>query len=152
MSGSKRKSSYRKGVSSNYDQIDPDIVDGDCIVRILANRGSNQFDIQFPNTLGSKICILPNRFRNLIWIKRNDFVVVSSTSSSADDPDCNFEIKHILNKDNIKHLKSIGKWPPDFLNLNENVPNDTQDDLMPGYSPHEEIDPSYEISENTLET
>ena len=82
-----------------------------------------------------ELAIMPTKFKNVIWVKRGDFVIVSSgdkesvsveggvvgvgggggvPSSSAKKGKADkvkFFIKCILNKDQIKHLKAIKKWP-----------------------------------------
>ena len=75
MSGSKRNSQYRKGATSDFLRDDIELTDGDLIAQVVSSKGSNLFDIRVPGG-GQGLAMLPNRFRNLIWIKRNDFVVV----------------------------------------------------------------------------
>ena len=57
MSGSKRKSGYRKNVTKSYDDDIPELVEGvDIIAKVKANRGSNLFDVEIPSvsiTVGS---------------------------------------------------------------------------------------------------
>lgn len=145
MSGSKRKSSYRKGVVKSYDeQSDQELGEGDVVAQIISNRGANMFDVQIPDFVDLRVALLPNKYKNLIWIKRNDYVVINSVSSSDSAGDF-YEIKQILNKDNIKYIKSINKWPSCFADnskshIADNVATSSPqrtvelDDLMPGYS------------------
>ena len=135
MSGSKRKSQYRKSVTTNYLQTDITLNEGDDIARIICSRGANLFEIELSNELKNGLGLLPNKFRNLIWIKRNDFVIVTITSQ----PDSNesvtdvpakssgtesqlsmkrYEVKEILNAEHIKHLKSSNQWPSKFKDMN----------------------------------
>ena len=134
MSGSKRKSQYRKSVTTNYLQTDITLNEGDDIARIICSRGANLFEIELSNELKNGLGLLPNKFRNLIWIKRNDFVIVTITSQ----PDSNesvtdvpakssgtesqlsmkrYEVKEILNAEHIKHLKSSNQWPSKFKDI-----------------------------------
>jgi probable RNA-binding protein EIF1AD len=143
MSGSKRNSQYRKGATSDFLRDDIELTAGDLIAQVVCSKGSNLFDIRVSG--GEQgLAILPNRFRNLIWIKRNDFVVVvasmgsttmtTSTAAvissetngeSAEIPHVfdlpsppssskKFEVKEILNKGHIKQLKAQKKWPVEF--------------------------------------
>jgi probable RNA-binding protein EIF1AD len=147
MSGSKRKSQYRKSVTTNYLQTNITLEEGDEIARIICSRGANLFEIEISNDLKNGLGLLPNKFRNLIWIKRNDFVIVTITSqpdnnevvteapaksSGADSQSSmkRYEVKEILNAEHIKHLKSSNQWPSKFKDLNfgtgvkaaENIP------------------------------
>lgn len=121
MSGSKRKSGYRKNVISTYDDGVPSLVDGvDIIAKIKSNRGSNLFDVEIPNYSvdGAGKCIehvaiLPNKFKNLIWIKRNDYVIIQNINNLSTNTQ-QYDIKNILKREHIKHYKSAGKWPSQF--------------------------------------
>lgn len=162
MSGSKRKSQYRKSVTTNYLQTNTTLEEGDEIARIICSRGANLFEIEISDDLKNGLGLLPNKFRNLIWIKRNDFVVVTITSQ----PDNNevvtdapakssgaesqssmkrYEVKEILNAEHIKHLKSSNQWPSKFKDLNfgtgvkaaENIPY-PEDDMIDASEGEEE--------------
>jgi probable RNA-binding protein EIF1AD len=86
-----------------------------------------------------QLAILPTKFRKLVWVKRNDYVIVETGSnSSPEEPSLannsqtgdgsaggggggggiRYIISHILYKDQIKHLKAEGYWPshdPEFV-------------------------------------
>ena len=133
MSGSKRKSQYRKSVTTNYLHTNISLEEGDDIAKIVCSRGANLFEIEVSKEEKNGLGLLPNKFRNLIWIKRNDFVIVTITSEaeSADTTSAEsssassalreeqtalkrFEIKEILNLDHIKSLKLSNNWPEKF--------------------------------------
>ena len=89
MSGSGRKSQYRKSVTSTYlleDERTPQ--DHEYIVSIVANRGDSTFAIQFPTTTSSssealntsELANLPKKFNKLIWIKTGDHVIVEDNA------------------------------------------------------------------------
>jgi probable RNA-binding protein EIF1AD len=80
-------------------------------------------------TPSPQLAFLPTKFRKLVWIKRNDFVIVEC-GDEKDEEDSNAEkdkkekdsssgggfryvITHILYKDQVKHIKSKGLWPAD---------------------------------------
>ena len=156
MSGSKRKSQYRKSVTTNYLHTNIALNEGDYIAKIICSRGANLFEIEVSENEKNGLGLLPNKFRNLIWIKRNDFVIVTTTTSDADntevlsDPSAKavgsdqqsslkrFEIKEILNAEHIKHLRSSNQWPIKFKDLNSGTgvkvadlvsyPDDNMDD------------------------
>ena len=118
-----------------------------------------------------ELAILPNKFKNVIWVKRGDFVIVSSgnesTSATAGD-DTNrggrkekgdkvkFFIRCILNRDQIKHLKAIKKWPgqEDSHDATASIAGSNvidglfSDDLMPGYHATQEYEGEQEEEED----
>lgn len=112
MSGAKRRSQYRKNVTTEFLSGDIEPKDGELIAKIVGNRGGSIFDVELENG-ASSAAFMPNRFKNMIWVKRNDFVIVVGTQSE-DDKAVDFEISHILSGDNIKYLVSIEKWPSLF--------------------------------------
>jgi probable RNA-binding protein EIF1AD len=156
MSGSKRKSQYRKSVTTNYLHTNITLEEGDYIAKIICSRGANLFEIEVSENEKNGLGLLPNKFRNLIWIKRNDFVIVTTTTSDVEsvevipDPSAKFvgsdqqsslkrfEIKEILNAEHIKHLRSSNQWPMKFKDLNSGTgvkvaelvtyPDDNMDD------------------------
>ena len=130
MSGAKRASKYRKSVTDEYINSFPEPETDEVIARVRGTRGANIFEVELVESSGGagaqvvELALLPNRFRNVIWVKRNDYLIVKnvtggntddSSSSSAIDGGgsggVQFEVQHVLSKDQIKHLKSIGKWP-----------------------------------------
>ena len=74
----------------------------------------------------TQLAFLPTKFKKLIWIKRNDFVIVECGDEEAEEIQQKFEkdsssggggfryaITHILYKDQVKHIKAKGLWPMD---------------------------------------
>lgn len=75
----------------------------------------------------TQLAFLPTKFKKLIWIKRNDFVIVecgdketeeihhqkAEIDSSSGGGGFRYAITHILYKDQVKHIKSKGLWPSD---------------------------------------
>jgi probable RNA-binding protein EIF1AD len=133
MSGSKRQSGYRKGVTKGYDEI-PELTADDRIAQVVANKGANIFEIKLPDNETNLLAVLPNKFKNLIWIKRNDYIIVTLSSTTAEgtssatakssssassttttaDRIISCDIKFILSKELIKHFKTSGQWPVQF--------------------------------------
>ncbi len=72
-----------------------------------------------------QLAFLPTKFRKLVWIKRNDFVIVqcgeeedTNEQSGQGQKDAGgsgfrYVITHILYKDQVKHIKTKGLWPED---------------------------------------
>ena len=99
---------------------------------------------------------MPNKFKNLIWIKRNDYVVVTINATTTAATNINItnnmdapnekqqlqqqhEIKYILNKQHIKSYTAKGQWPTEFTTINDRTA-DYSEDLMPNYSITEAVD------------
>lgn len=127
MSGSGRKSQYRKSVTTTFldDNITPE--EHEKIVVVLGNRGDNTFEIRLES--GEKgLARLPKKFNKLIWIKTGDYIIIeddrhqvtpSAASSTAPDVSApasteakeQYTIKHILSKPNVKYLRNSNMWP-----------------------------------------
>lgn len=77
---------------------------GDCISRVLETKGSHLFTVEIG--AGEKLeALLPNRFKNKVWIRRGSFVVIRRDQLSD-----SWSIEHVLSKDEIKQLEKQGKW------------------------------------------
>ena len=94
MAGLGRRSHYRKHLTDSVlnDFPEPNPSEGERLARVVGTRGSNQFEIilSLPSSSSSvstlnhgsdskripKLAILPTKFRKLVWVKRNDFVIV----------------------------------------------------------------------------
>lgn len=112
-----------------------------------------------------QLAILPTKFRKLVWLKRNDYVicaVAEDESENDDHPDesdsnsknvaknidggIRYMIQHILYKDQVKHLKENGLWPKHsyFLDQDEQPQNQDQNQ---DFGDHEKIDDDADGSE-----
>ena len=166
MSGAGRKSGYRKSVTDSYANDLPIPSNSEIIGRVKGCIGGNMFDIEFPlsssHYKASSSVVLPSKFRKVIWVKRGDYVIVdvgnnnnnnnnnndnndnnNDNNNNDDDDKCHYMIKHILNKDQIKHIKSINLWPVEFDNDDGKRSKEGQgygndNDIMPGYEEAEE--------------
>jgi probable RNA-binding protein EIF1AD len=149
MSGSGRKSQYRKSVTSNFLNENNIPSENEEIVLVLGNRGSNLFEIQLSSG-GLELARLPNKFNKLIWVKKNDFLIVERNDDSANVDSTStskvkFVINNIINKDNIRALKSQNLWPIEFETEKIKVLSYDKNDLMPGYEEDIENDDESEI-------
>jgi probable RNA-binding protein EIF1AD len=167
MSGAGRKSGYRKSVTDSYANDLPVPCNNEVIGRVKGCIGGNMFDIEFPLASphkSSSSVVLPSKFRKVIWVKRGDYVIVdignndnnndkdknndntnNNDNNNEDDSDkYRYAIKHILNKDQIKHIKSLNLWPEEFDNddgkRKEGQGYGNDDDIMPGYQEEEYYD------------
>ena len=162
MAGLGRRSHYRKHLTDSVLNDFPEPSQNERIAKVLGTRGSNQFELVVADSVQNgesnsdstseldmtpQLAILPTKFRKLVWLKRNDYVicVVAKDESENDDnqdkTDLNtktvakkidggirYMIQHILYKDQVKHLKEKGLWPkhPFFLDQDEQPQNQDQ--------------------------
>jgi probable RNA-binding protein EIF1AD len=69
MSGSGRKTNYRKGVTKKVLYDDPEPKENEQIVQVVGLRGSNLFEVKNEHGEAS-VTMLPTKYRKLIWVKR----------------------------------------------------------------------------------
>ena len=95
------------------------------------------FEVSIAGSEAIELAILPNKFKSLIWVKRNDFVIVERVTD--EETKVKYSIRYILNKQQIKHLRNQGKWPSEFSDSSA-IGGVAVDDLMPEYeSPDEDM-------------
>ena len=157
MAGLGRRTHYRKHLTDSVLFDLPEPGPSERLAKVVATRGSNQFEILLAdgsiNASGGEdavsttsrkrepqLAILPTKFRKLVWVKRNDYVIVetgqheedaavvadeddalddtatnrkneSGTAAAGTGGGIRYIISHILYKDQVKHLKSNGLWP-----------------------------------------
>jgi len=87
MSGAGRKGGYRKSVTDGFLNEFPLPEEGKSLLaQVGPPRGSNVFEVVFADG-GKSLALLPNRFKKLIWVKRNDYVLVTTTVEETEDAD-----------------------------------------------------------------
>ncbi|CAG8741702.1 11113_t:CDS:2, partial [Acaulospora morrowiae] len=87
------------------------------IARVLGGRGKNLHEVQLPNGT-TTLCSLPPKFRNLVWVKRGSYVIISPFESEKPNK-IGGDIVHVLFPEHVKYLKSEGMWPIEFENQME---------------------------------
>lgn len=78
------------------------------------------------------LCHLPAKYVKLIWIKKGTYLIVQPLAN--DKSNRWYEVADILTAEQIKHLKSVNKWPAAFQNssdkrkhVNNNAESNTDD-------------------------
>mmetsp|Transcript_21634 Transcript_21634/g.60134 ORF Transcript_21634/g.60134 Transcript_21634/m.60134 type:complete len:178 (+) Transcript_21634:68-601(+) len=87
------------------------------IVRALKPRGSNIFEVEFPDG-HTTLVLLPTRFQKKLWVKNGGFVVIDKADEAEVDG-CKITgtIAAVLYDTHIKQLKrEPGIWPAEFDN------------------------------------
>ncbi|CAM9697192.1 unnamed protein product [Discosporangium mesarthrocarpum] len=119
MAGLGRRTLYRKSVTDNYLNSFPEPGENEEIALVQAPRGSNIIEASLRQDDYPALAILPTRFRKLIWVKRGDYLIASTSTgdfenSAGEVGKVRHRVEHILNKDQVKHLKKEGLWPEEF--------------------------------------
>ena len=77
------------------------------IVRVLAPKGGNVFEVLFP-TSETTMVSLPSRFNKLLYVKRGGYLIVE-TSPEATGAVTGFVVA-VLYDDDVKTLRRQGDW------------------------------------------
>ena len=119
----------------------PEPQEDEKVAKIVATRGSNQFDIRVANDESVYLAILPTKFHKLVWVKRGDYVLVqvgqeegegdseeNGTKENNNKDGVRHLISHILYKEQVKHLKAKGLWPDEDPEFSKGSGADTEGD------------------------
>lgn len=99
----------RKYVFQEFDDMSLP-TDSQTIVRIIQARGHNLHEIVTPS--GEQFIVsMPTKFRQNIWVKRGDYIVIEPIKEGKK---VKGEIVKILTKDHIKWYRAQNCWPPEF--------------------------------------
>jgi len=109
------KSNPRKRVTNDVLQSFPVPQDNQHIVRVQDLRGNNTCEVVYPDDTKG-IAEIPGKFKKVIWIGKGDFLIVDSFRV-IQKAQAQATVIHILQKEQIHHLKKIGLWPAQFLEL-----------------------------------
>lgn len=142
MSGSGRKSQYRKSVAADYLEEDRCPEAHEHLATIVGNRGAGLFELQLcsaESSAGTVLAKLPRKFHKLVWVKRGDAVIVGEEQGA-------YTINHVLSKANVKYLKESGVWKdvadgataPTPASVGRDCVLIASEDLMPGYDSQSE--------------
>ena len=126
MAGLGRRSHYRKHLTDSVLNDLPEPHENERIAKVLGTRGGNQFELVIDPQDGEldttpQLAILPTKFRKLVWLKRNDYVIcaVADDDDKGDEAGIRYMVTHILYKEQVKHLKDKGFWPNHDFFLDE---------------------------------
>ena len=117
-------SRVRKNIQNTFDEV-PEITDKQSIVKVVATRGTNQIEVEYPITRERILVILPTKFNKLIWVKKGDFVIISTDLSEQNKGKIKGFVDHILVAQQVKELKKTGKWPAEFDDDEATADDDT---------------------------
>lgn len=102
MAGLGRRTHYRKHLTDSVLYDLPEPKEYERIAKVTATRGGNQFDIILAGTTAtttsaaaaensnrSGLALLPTKFHKLVWVKRNDYVIVQTGIDSSKEEEDN---------------------------------------------------------------
>lgn len=108
----KRKSKYRKHVETSILEDLP-VPEGDeVLVVVVGQRGGNLVEvkpIKDETNEGISLCMLPSKFRKLVWVRRGTVLIASRAlddyeTAKKEKGKVKYTVNHILFQDQIKHL------------------------------------------------
>ncbi|POS84209.1 hypothetical protein EPUL_003618 [Erysiphe pulchra] len=84
------------------------------IARIFQAEGNNLYFCSLPNQDDPKVLVeLPSRFRNAIWLKRGNYVLIDSKETNSRHNKIYGEISNIVRDEHIWRKQSY--WPKEFI-------------------------------------
>jgi len=117
----------RKKVLEAFANEFPEPAEGECVARIVSSQGGENFIVELPPTeagsmaasaagLPQTIARMPSRFRNLIYVRTGNLLIVRATSEfTGGNTRVTHAISHVLAEPHAKHLASRGLLPEIFL-------------------------------------
>lgn len=122
------KSTKRKHVTRELEEDLSVPTESQSIVQLIESRGNNLHEAMDVN--GERFLIsMPRKFRNNIWVKRGDFVIIEPITEGDK---VKGEIVKILRREHIKYLQSQNCWPQEFQQKrhesNGDADNEEEDD------------------------
>jgi len=109
----------------------PEPGEGEEIVRVQALCGGNMLEVA-DHEGESALCLLPAKFRKLVWIKRGNYLIASKSdddyvTATGAKGRVKYTVIHILFKDQIKHLQQADLWPAGFTQSDEDEEDEAID-------------------------
>ena len=116
MSGSKRRTCYRKTLQDDVLHGLPEPSASQVLAVIARASGANLFEVRTEH--GARgVALLPTRYRKLVWLKRGDAVILSApaegalTTTDGGAGAVTHVVEAILYEAALKHLRAIGRLP-----------------------------------------
>ena len=94
----------------------PEPSDSQQVVVVTGLPGGNLLNVQSADGRAF-LCRVPAKFRNRVWVIKGGYLIVEMAAGDADGEalgKVQASLAHHLYRDQIKHLKGVGKWPAAF--------------------------------------
>lgn len=128
-------SKIRKHIKLQLEQEYPEPKENESIVRVVETRGTNQVQVEYPNG-NTILCMTPTKFRKMVWIKKGQYLIISTSLDSKNTGKIKGMIVHILQDHQIRHLKKEGLWPKEFEIKEKELKEDEKKDEIPSENPN----------------
>jgi probable RNA-binding protein EIF1AD len=163
MAGVGRRTHYRKHLTDSVLNDFPVPKETERIAKVVATRGGNHFEILLASSSVQKddpsderksvLAMLPTKFRKLVWLKRNDFIIVDTgeVEDNQDNTDADavaaaaaitgirYIITHILYKDQVKNIQVKGLWPVNDSEFGEQGVEEDEEDAAADHTAEDGI-------------
>ena len=114
MSGAGRKHRAKHLCQMHTDES-YDLQDGESIVRLLELRGNHY---RVVNGEGAELLVrLPAKFNRVVWMKKDDLIVIAMENATEGDTGVVGLITHRLSAKQIKRLIKEGDMPESFITI-----------------------------------
>jgi probable RNA-binding protein EIF1AD len=119
MSGSKRRTGYRKTLQDDTLHGLPIPTASQCLAFVVRASGSNLFELR-TEVGATVVALLPTKFRKLVWLKRGDFVILSAPAAGATSTArgvagaVTHVVEAILYADAMRNLRAVGRLAEAF--------------------------------------
>ena len=114
MSGAGRKHKA-KHLCAMHSDNEYDLQDGELVVRLLELRGNHYRVSEDGEEQGSFLVRLPAKFNKVIWIKKDDLIVVKKENDVEGDTGVCGCVVHRLSAKQIKYLQKLDQIQPNLL-------------------------------------
>uniref|UniRef100_A0A7E4ZYW6 Probable RNA-binding protein EIF1AD n=1 Tax=Panagrellus redivivus TaxID=6233 RepID=A0A7E4ZYW6_PANRE len=102
--------------------------DGQRVAQVGQSRGNNLHEV-VDETGERYLASMPTKFRNTVWIKRGQFVVVEAIEEGDK---VKGEIVNVLDEESILHLENTGRWPAHFADEADKMKRSTKRNIPEG--------------------
>jgi len=92
------------------------------------------------------LCLIPNKFRKTVWIKRGNFVIVRETQSTTNNRKLRTLVENVLFPEHIKELKKQNVWPVVFSESSSDL--DARDNVALGSESSSIMNEEEEVEDN----
>ncbi|KAJ9468928.1 putative RNA-binding protein EIF1AD [Diplonema papillatum] len=120
-----------KHLCRKHDDASYEMQDGDEIVQLVCGEGSHY---KVVTETGDEILVrLPARFKKVVWIKRDDYLVVRREANEDNGTGgVSAVVAHRLTLKQFKQLRGVGKIPARFLDNEDSDANSADDAWLQG--------------------
>ena len=87
------------------------------IAKVVGSKGNNLHEVLSEHG-GQFLASMPTKFRNTVWVKREQFVIVEDIEEGDK---VKGEIANVLDSESILYIDELGRWPECFKEDSEKL-------------------------------